>query len=52
MEHLKSASLSYALALLTNIRLAWKGLQETNTLAYYMHVQITDVKTFVALAKG
>ncbi len=34
-ECLKDATLRYALALLTNIRLSWKSLPGTNTLAYY-----------------
>ncbi len=33
VEHLKGASLGYALALPTNIRLGWKGLPGTNALA-------------------
>ncbi len=32
VEHLKIAPLGYALALLTNIKLGWKGLPETDTL--------------------
>jgi len=35
VEHLKGASLGYALALPANIRLGWKGLPGTNALAYY-----------------
>jgi len=35
VEHLRDDSLRQAPALPTNIRLAWKGLPETNTLAYY-----------------
>jgi hypothetical protein len=45
VEHLKGASLGQALALPANIRLGWKGLPGTNTLAYYKNPQITD-KTF------
>jgi hypothetical protein len=37
VEHLKNASLELALAILENIRLSWKGLPGTNTLAYYEH---------------
>ncbi len=33
MEHLKGASLGYALALPAIIRLGWKGLPRTNTLS-------------------
>jgi len=32
---MKGSSLEYTLALATNIRLGWKGLPVTNTLAYY-----------------
>ena len=35
VEHLKGVSLGSALALVANIRLGWKGLPETNTIAYY-----------------
>ncbi len=35
VEHLKIASLRKALALPANVRLGWKGLLGTNTLAYY-----------------
>jgi hypothetical protein len=34
-EHLNGASLRQALTLLTNVRIGWKGLPDTNTLAYY-----------------
>jgi hypothetical protein len=34
------------LALSTNIRLGWRGLPGTNTLAYYDNPQITAVKSF------
>jgi hypothetical protein len=37
------------LALLTNIRLGWKDLPGTNTLAYHDHSQITAVKSFMTL---
>jgi hypothetical protein len=33
-------------ALPTNIRLGWKGMPRTNTLAYYKNSQITTVKMF------
>ncbi len=52
MEHLKGASISQALALLTNIRLDWKGLPRTNTLAYYKHPFITAVTSFTILGPG
>ena len=35
MEHLKVSPLRKGLVLLSNIRLGWKGLPGTNTLAYY-----------------
>jgi hypothetical protein len=38
VEHWKVASLGSALALLTNIRLGWKGLPGTNTLTYLSHL--------------
>jgi hypothetical protein len=31
----------------TNIRLGWKGLLETNTLAYYKNPQIIAIKSFI-----
>jgi hypothetical protein len=37
MEHLKGASFRQAPACLATIRLDWKGLQGTNTLAYCKH---------------
>jgi len=37
------------LALPTNIRLGWKGLQETNSLAYLKNSQFTVVKFFITL---
>jgi hypothetical protein len=37
VEHLKDASLNYAPALLEYIRIGWKGLPGTNTLAYSAH---------------
>jgi hypothetical protein len=38
MGHLKGASLRWAPALLTNIKLGWKGLLGTNTLAYFQRL--------------
>ncbi len=35
VEHLKDATLGQAPALIANVRLGWKGLPGTNTLAYY-----------------
>jgi hypothetical protein len=53
----KARSLTYSgaperLALPANIRLGWKGLQGTNTLAYYEDSQITSVKSFIILGPG
>jgi hypothetical protein len=50
MDHLKGASLAWALALPANNRLGWKGLPRTNTLVYYEKLQITAVKSFIGLA--
>ncbi len=33
-------------------RLGWKGLPETNALAYYEKSSITDVKSFITLTPG
>jgi hypothetical protein len=41
-----------ALALPANIRLGWKGLPGTNTLAYYKTPKITVAKSFITLATG
>ncbi len=43
VKHLSDAPLQ---ALPANIKLGWKGLPGTNTLAYYESSQITDVKSF------
>jgi hypothetical protein len=40
------------LALPLNIRLGWKGLTGTHTVAYYGHLLFTDVKTFITLGPG
>jgi len=40
VEHLKGVSLGYALALLANIRLGWKGMLGISTLAYYRHAKL------------
>jgi hypothetical protein len=50
--HLKSASLGYALRLHAKIRLGWKSLSGTNTLAYYENSQIAAVNSFITLAPG
>jgi hypothetical protein len=52
VEHLIVALLGQALTLLANIRLDWKGLPRTNTLAYYKNSQIIAVKCFIGLAPG
>jgi hypothetical protein len=49
VEHLKGSSIGQAPVLPTSIRLSWKGLPGTNTLAYYENLQITDVKFFITL---
>jgi hypothetical protein len=49
VEHPKGASLG---ALLANIRLGWKGLPETNNLAYYEQVKVTAIKDFTILGIG
>jgi hypothetical protein len=36
----------------SNIRLGWKGLPGTNTLAYYTQILITTVKSFITLTPG
>ncbi len=49
MEHLQGPSLRQALALFAIIRLGWKGMPGTNTIAYYESLQITDRKSFITL---
>jgi hypothetical protein len=44
------ASDGQAPALPVNIRLGWKGLPETNTLAYYENPLITAAKSFIVQA--
>jgi hypothetical protein len=44
--------LSLAQALPTNNKLGWRGLPETNTLAYYETPEITAVKSFIVQAPG
>ncbi len=39
-------------ALPANIRLGWKGLPGTNTLAFYENLSITAVKSFIVQATG
>ncbi len=34
----------YFTRLLTNIRLGWKGLPGTNTIAYYKYLEVKDIK--------
>ncbi len=53
MKHILGAPLyGRLLASPTNIRLGWKGLSETNTLAYYENPEITAVKCFIVQAPG
>ncbi len=40
------------LALPTNIRISWKGLAGTSTLAYYENSLITNKKSFITLTLG
>ncbi len=49
MEQVKGDSFVQATALLTKIRLDWKGLTTINTLAYYESLYIKDVKSFISL---
>ena len=52
VENMKGVSLGKALALPANIRLGWKGLPGTNTLAYYQKAYLTAVKSFITSATG
>jgi hypothetical protein len=38
VEHLKGSSIGYFSDLQTDIRLGWKGLPWTNTIAYYEYL--------------
>jgi hypothetical protein len=50
MKHLSGSPLyGRLLASPANIRLGWKRLAETNTLAIYENLQITAVKSFIVL---
>ncbi len=46
MKHLKDASNRLAQASLASIKLGWKGLEGTNTLAYYEQSQIAELEKF------
>ncbi len=46
---MKGASLWKATVLLANIRLFWKGLPGTNTLAYEEHKYIKELISFITL---
>ncbi len=51
--YLSSAPVKGTLLSLPNIiRLGWKGLSGTNTLAYYKHMKIEAVKGFITLPFG
>jgi hypothetical protein len=52
VDHLTCLPLKKAPAILENIRLGWKSLPGTNALAYYEHLKITAVKSFITLAPG
>ncbi len=45
----KASSLPYSGAPETNIKLDLKGLPWTNTLAYYDHSYLMDIKSFITL---
>jgi hypothetical protein len=48
VKHLSSAAVYYRLLVLqTDIRIGWKGLPRTNTIAYYEYSQITAVKSLI-----
>ena len=36
----------------SDIRLGWEGLPGTNTLAYYWHLWVTTIKSFITLGPG
>ncbi len=42
----------YAQASLSNMRLDWKSLAGTKTIAYPKHLQINKVKSFIAIGPG
>ena len=46
VEHLKNSSIGLAQALPTNIRLCWKSLLDTNTLAFNMKIRNLWTKMF------
>jgi hypothetical protein len=53
VQHLSGAlPLGRVLSLLGNVRLVWKVLAKTNTLAYKKCSRITDVKSFITLGPG
>jgi hypothetical protein len=52
VEHLKGPSFRSALALFANIRLGWKGLPGTNTLAHYEKSVNYGCKKFYRIAPG
>jgi len=45
-------SLDKVLGMPSNIRLASKNLQETNTLAYFLQLSVTTKKSFIRLSPG
>jgi hypothetical protein len=46
------SSASSCRALAANIRLGWKGFSATNTLAYYEHLLIAAIKSFITFGPG
>ncbi len=51
VKHLQYASFGYVLALLTNIRLVWKGLQGANILPYLAYL-LKMKKVLIILTPG
>ena len=49
---LSGATHRQALAFPSDIRLGWKGLPGTNSLAYYERSYLTAVKSFITLRPG
>jgi hypothetical protein len=52
VDHLSGTPRKAPVTLSTNLRLGWKGLSGTNTLAYYKHSLIVVVKSFITLTPG
>jgi hypothetical protein len=52
VEHLKGSSIGQVPALQTDNRPGWKGLPETNILAYYKKSELMVIKSFITFALG